>query len=171
MKGLSIFGSLQNGGDGSVSVQWFESEALAAWDQEHLNEGWGECCITEVTVEGTDLSVLEPTKINTRYCVLYEMVRKDEEAAIIRQFVQKFFPEGVATIRWCVGQATRGFSYAVTAEVCGAGNKLMYIPVGDYFTRSRDKTVSSEMVEASLSSTWQKIRALIQDSTESETAK
>ena len=37
-----IWYNIQNGGDGSVHLRWFESKELARIDEEHMDEGWGE---------------------------------------------------------------------------------------------------------------------------------
>ncbi len=46
-----IWYSVQNGGDGSAYPVWMESEALARWDQDNMDEGWGEDCSGWITVE------------------------------------------------------------------------------------------------------------------------
>jgi len=46
-----VWYSVQNGGDGSAYPQWFESEALATFDQDNMDEGWGECCTGSLDIE------------------------------------------------------------------------------------------------------------------------
>lgn len=44
MKLIKLYYSPHNNGDGSVSLTWFLTEADARYDQDHLDEGWGEDC-------------------------------------------------------------------------------------------------------------------------------
>ena len=37
-----IYYTVNNQGDGSVCVRWFDTEELARWDESHMDEGWGE---------------------------------------------------------------------------------------------------------------------------------
>ncbi len=41
---FTLFYSIQNCGDGSAYPKYFESEKLARFDQDHMDEGWGESC-------------------------------------------------------------------------------------------------------------------------------
>lgn len=47
----TIWMSIQNGGDGSAYPLLVESRELAELDQSHMDEGWGEECISSITVE------------------------------------------------------------------------------------------------------------------------
>lgn len=56
MKKVTVWYSIQNNGDGSAGLLWFESEADAQEDQDNLYEGWGESCLGSVeTFEGSDI--------------------------------------------------------------------------------------------------------------------
>ncbi len=46
-----IWYSVENCGDGSAYPQLMESEALAQFDQDNMDEGWGESCIGSITIE------------------------------------------------------------------------------------------------------------------------
>lgn len=48
---LTLYYSVQNGGDGSAYPQFMESLELAEWDQDHASEGWGESCTGSITLE------------------------------------------------------------------------------------------------------------------------
>lgn len=41
---FTLFYSIQNCGDGSAYPKYFASEELARFDQDHMDEGWGEAC-------------------------------------------------------------------------------------------------------------------------------
>ena len=54
MKKITIWFSIQNGGDGSAYPQWFLTEKDAELDQDHMYEGWGELCTGSIeTFEGS----------------------------------------------------------------------------------------------------------------------
>ena len=52
MNTKEIYYSIQNGGDGSTYLWWFESMALADLDQQYMDEGWAETCVGSVVVQG-----------------------------------------------------------------------------------------------------------------------
>jgi hypothetical protein len=43
--------NIQNGGDGSVFLRWFESKELSEIDEEFMDEGWGECSVDCIVIE------------------------------------------------------------------------------------------------------------------------
>jgi hypothetical protein len=51
MARLTIWYSIQNGGDGSAYPRWFKTKKLAEMDQEMMDEGWGEPCLGSITFE------------------------------------------------------------------------------------------------------------------------
>ena len=53
---VTIWYSIQNGGDGSAYPSWYLTEEDAERDQEDMMEGWGESCTGRVeTFEGSDI--------------------------------------------------------------------------------------------------------------------
>ena len=48
---LTLWYSVQNGGDGSAYPSFFETKELAEWDQDNQDEGFGECCIGDIVIE------------------------------------------------------------------------------------------------------------------------
>jgi hypothetical protein len=44
MDKIKLHYSIRSGGDGSAHIQFMESEELAIWDQDNMDEGWGETC-------------------------------------------------------------------------------------------------------------------------------
>lgn len=53
---ITIWYSVQNGGDGSAYPDWFLTEEEAAADQSNMDEGWGEDCIGSAeTYKGADI--------------------------------------------------------------------------------------------------------------------
>ncbi len=48
---LTLFYSVQNCGDGSAYPKFFESEELARFDQDNMDEGWGESCHGDVVIK------------------------------------------------------------------------------------------------------------------------
>lgn len=53
---ITIWYSVENGGDGSAYPRWFLTEEAAEDDQESDEEGWGESCTGSIeTFEGSDV--------------------------------------------------------------------------------------------------------------------
>ena len=48
---LTLYYSVQNGGDGSAYPVFFESMELAELDQDTMDEGWGESCTGSIVLE------------------------------------------------------------------------------------------------------------------------
>lgn len=88
---LKVYYSIQNCGDGSASIEWFESEELASWDQETQNEdeGWAEDCSGYITISGDNLVFKED--IIGKETLLAEYVIEDLEDAL-ELFKKKFYP-------------------------------------------------------------------------------
>jgi hypothetical protein len=89
---LTLYYSVDNCGDGSAYPRWFDTEALAEWHQDHLDEGWGESCTGTISVEGDNLFC---SKLQTKegyYLSLLFGYDKDEE---LNEFVSEFFPDGL----------------------------------------------------------------------------
>jgi len=56
LKKVTVWYSIQNGGDGSAHPAWFLTEEETEYDQENADEGWGETCNGSVeTFEGSDI--------------------------------------------------------------------------------------------------------------------
>jgi len=75
----------------------FDTEELAEWHQDHLDEGWGESCTGTIVVKGQDLSCEElQTKEGFYLELLLDGYGLDvsEELA---DFVKQFFPNGLPT--------------------------------------------------------------------------
>lgn len=56
MERVKVWYSPQNGGDGSVYLEWFLTQEEAENDQDDMDEGWGEDCSGSVqTFVGSDI--------------------------------------------------------------------------------------------------------------------
>jgi hypothetical protein len=56
LKKVTVWYSIQNGGDGSAYPFWFLTEVEAIKDQDEMAEGWGEdCCGPVETFIGSDI--------------------------------------------------------------------------------------------------------------------
>lgn len=61
---IKVYYSIRNGGDGSAYPSWFLTSEEAEFDQENMDEGWGEDCSGSVeTFEGSDIH--EEAKLNS----------------------------------------------------------------------------------------------------------
>lgn len=90
---LTLHYSVQNGGDGSAYPKFVESEELAQWDQDHMDEGWGESCIGSITVGGDNLTCTDRVETKEGYYLDLVLDREEEEQA--EEFRAKFFPDGL----------------------------------------------------------------------------
>jgi len=67
-----IWYTIQDGGDGSVHLKWFESEKLAKIDEEYMDPGWGEPCYDSISI-GHDFPIEISEKIQTVDSVIKEV--------------------------------------------------------------------------------------------------
>lgn len=94
---LKLYYSVQNGGDGSAYPRLMESKELAEFDQEHMDEGWGESCTGSITLESdTDIKCLDEVQSKEAYFIdkyinAYSSVDEEEKD----EFLAKFFPNGL----------------------------------------------------------------------------
>ncbi len=93
MSRLTIYYSVENGGDGSAYPVWFDTKKLAEWHQEHLVEGWGEPCTGYIIVEGDNLRCSELTDKEGHYLELFLEYREDDDE--VNEFRSEFFPNGL----------------------------------------------------------------------------
>lgn len=152
----TIVGSIHNGGDGSVNVQWFSSKELAEWDQEHLDEGWGETCTTTVTVTGTDIKITEPDDVCNPTMYLVRLLRQQAgsryESAHFKQvddFIKTFFPNGVPLISLMrVGTSYVVAVEGIMADTIESGTMRMWdldLSTGDEATNAQLTALEAEL--------------------------
>lgn len=56
LRKIVVYYACMNGGDGSVSVQWYLTSSAAKHSEESQDEGWGEDCTGSVeTFKGSDI--------------------------------------------------------------------------------------------------------------------
>ena len=94
----TLYYSIENGGDGSAYPVWFDTEALASWHQEHMDEGWGEPCNDSISVESNgDMFCDELQTAEKYYLELISEYYGDaiEEDSDIKSYVEEFFPDGI----------------------------------------------------------------------------
>ncbi|KKN98999.1 hypothetical protein LCGC14_0142440 [marine sediment metagenome] len=90
---LIIYYSIEDCGDGSAYPRLFDTEELAEWNQNNLDQGWGEPCTGEIVVEGKNMSCSElQTKEGFYLELLLEGYENQEE---VQKFKDAFFPEGL----------------------------------------------------------------------------
>ena len=93
---LTLFYSVQNGGDGSAYPYWMESQELADFDQENMDEGWGESCTGSITLTSDRLITCDED-IKTKEGYLIDMVTRYDfkpNKKSFKNFLKKFFPNG-----------------------------------------------------------------------------
>jgi len=87
---LTLYYSVQNGGDGSAYPRFMSSQELADFDQENMDEGWGESCTGSIDFE-SDSPIIVKENIETPESYLIKLINNDED---IEEFVARFFPDG-----------------------------------------------------------------------------
>lgn len=90
---LTLWYSVQNGGDGSAYPQFMESEALAEFDQDNMSEGWGESCTGSIDLE-SDSPITVKEKVTTKEAYLISLVEYCSRKSKFKNFVKQFFPDG-----------------------------------------------------------------------------
>jgi len=88
---LELHYSVQNGGDGSAYPKFMSSKELAEYDQEHMDEGWGEPCTGSITLE-SESPITIKEDIETPEGYLVNLICNDSNQ--VDKFIQKFFPDG-----------------------------------------------------------------------------
>lgn len=92
---LTIYYSVENGGDGSAYPKWFDTEELAEWHQDHLYEGWGESCTGSIVVEGDNLHCSELQSKEGYYLKLLLERCDEDDTKELNEFRSKFLPDGL----------------------------------------------------------------------------
>lgn len=89
---LTLYYSVQNGGDGSAYPKLMSSQELADYDQENMDEGWGENCTGTFNLE-SDSPIICKDKITRPENFLIHLIQEGSEEQI-NNFIAKFFPSG-----------------------------------------------------------------------------
>lgn len=97
MHTLNLYYSIQNGGDGSASPRFMESAELTYWDQEHMDEGWGEPCDGVITLTSESPITVERIDIMTkeRYLISNYIEGYHARNSEAKEFIEEFFPDGL----------------------------------------------------------------------------
>jgi len=89
MAKLTVYYSVNNGGDGSASTVFFESKALAEWHQEwDCGDGWGEPCTGSLTIKGKGPLTCEDMFTKESY---REEVEERDDPDMMQSFLKEFF--------------------------------------------------------------------------------
>ena len=90
---LKLYYSVQNCGDGSAYPRLMESMELAAFDQAHMGDAWGEPCTGVITLESkTAIKCLEDVLTKEGYFIDQYV---DGGNAGCQEFIDQFFPDGL----------------------------------------------------------------------------
>jgi hypothetical protein len=105
---LTLYYSVNNGGDGSAYPEFMESAELCEFAQDNMNEGWGESCTGSITLESDSPITVKDVEITTKENYLYDSLLHDvvgcgiedeeEEYEKITKFMDQFFPNGIGEI-------------------------------------------------------------------------
>lgn len=94
MKEYTLFYSVGNGGDGSAYPHFMESEELCEWDQEHMDEGWGETCTGSFTLR-SESDIFPVGDVQTKEVYFIDHYLRKSKSEDAKEFCDKFFPEGL----------------------------------------------------------------------------
>ena len=91
---MKIYYSIHNCGDGSAVSIFVDSRKLAEWDQDHLDEGWGEPSWGQLDVTSESAITVDPLFSAAGYYLWKELDEywNDEDK---KEFEAEFFPKGV----------------------------------------------------------------------------
>lgn len=90
---LTIYYSVEDCGDGSAYPRWFDTEKLAEWHQDHVDQGWGEPCTGSIVVSGDNLCCPSlQTKEGYYLRLLLDGYYDNKE---LGEFKETFFPDGL----------------------------------------------------------------------------
>lgn len=93
---MNIYYSVQNCGDGSAYPMFLTTSALARWDQDHMDEGWGESCDGSLKADWVDGTVTCPDAMDAISYWLHRTEHEGYEPWEYRdEFLAKFFPNGL----------------------------------------------------------------------------
>ena len=97
---MKIYCSAENCGDGSVSISLFDNYGLAEWHQEHMDEGWGEPCITTISLKSDSPIHCEDIEGPIEfYIACISQLYGDEQWEDKAEFQALFFPDGLPTFQ------------------------------------------------------------------------
>lgn len=93
---LIIYYNVESGGDGSVHANFFESEELAEWDDEHDIEGWAEPSVGSIIFESdSPISCTKDIITKELYLIEHYFDGYNEDNKEEKEFSNKFFPNGL----------------------------------------------------------------------------
>lgn len=109
----TLFYTIRNGGDGSAYPTFMESRELCRWDQDHMDEGWGESCDGFFTLESQSPIVpLGEIVTKESYWIdnyIEDTGRSKKEE---KEFLAEFFPKGLPKFSVIVeGNGMKGYCY------------------------------------------------------------
>ncbi len=92
---MRIYWSIQDHGDGSASPLFLDSRKLAEWDQDHMDEGWGEPCCGELDIISESSITVEGLRSTIGYYLWKELGGSWWSEKDKKEFEAEFFPGGV----------------------------------------------------------------------------
>jgi hypothetical protein len=90
MHTLTLFYSVRNGGDGSAYPTFMSTQALADYDQDNMDEGWGESCTGSITLK-SESPIIVDDDVVTPESYLIGLIDNNEDT---EAFLEQFFPQG-----------------------------------------------------------------------------
>ena len=98
MDKIKLHYSIRSGGDGSAHIQFMESEELAIWDQDNMDEGWGETCNGYVELSSKsriilleDIMTIDDMITSIYFCQEVLMGSREDTELISTQLIKIFY--------------------------------------------------------------------------------
>jgi len=96
MEKLTVYYSVRSGGDGSAYPTFMESKELCEWDQDHMDEGWGESCDGSISFESESPIICTDSIVTKESYLIEEYIEgwePDEDEK--KEYISTFFPDGL----------------------------------------------------------------------------
>lgn len=119
---MRIYYSVQNCGDGSAYPLFLSTQELADWDQERMDEGWGEPCVGSLEIL-TQYGLIIPDMMDA---ISYWLHRTEDEGEdygaweLRDEFLAEFFPDGLPRFEVRIN----GFYYDIYVDGVKKGRRL-----------------------------------------------
>jgi len=149
---IEIFYSVGNGGDGSAYPIFLESEELARWDQDHMDEGWGEPCCGSLTIRVQHGSYLGCPDVVTELGYLVNHWKDEYKYDVwdlLDEFKEDFFPDGVPELTIKMDPDHKAYYLICNGEAV-VGKSFAYNPDGENIATEEGRVALQEAITKGL---------------------
>jgi len=146
---IVIHYSVQNGGDGSAYPKFMASKKLAEWDQDHMDEGWGESCDGTLEIEVQEGGYVGSDEVVTELGYLLNHWLDDrEDWELLDEFKADFFPDGVPALTVKMDHEVNDHYYFVMHGDAVVAKDFAYNPDGESIATEEGRAALEEALKA-----------------------